>query len=58
MDFGTHIPGAKRINPINFPLTFHVAPPADHSFHLSSRISQHLSNGLEQFPDNAQCVIT
>ncbi len=41
MKFGTDVHGAQRMYPYAFndPLTFHLAPPADWSFHIFSEIS-------------------
>ncbi len=47
----TGIRGPQWMNPNNHgdPLNFHFAPPAGQSFHLSSKISQYLLDGLAQY---------
>ncbi len=50
MEFGTVIHCAHRMNHNNVsdPLTFHLPQPSGQTFHLSSKIFQHLPEGLEQ----------
>ncbi len=48
--FGTDIHGAQMVNPhdVGDPLTCPLMPPAGQSFHLSSKIYQHLIDGMAQ----------
>ena len=62
MKFGLDINGAQGTNPndLDYPLTFHLAPPVSQSFHLSCEISEalldHLTKYLKQtFTSQRQC---
>ncbi len=51
MKFCTYIDGSQKMNPADFgdPLTFHLAPPAGQSFHLSNEVFQTLPDRLQLF---------